>query len=164
MKKIFLGVMAGLLFLTACSTPGPPRTYVDENARTRYYLTRSGNILRVDPDGTVVDVTCLSPKEEKALPRQELSKLPCEGGRVEVLGQAKKIGEDWDMRRFDIVQETGTCKSLFPYFQNERLSNQRHSCWHRLWEVPAALVVYPVVVVVLLGAVTAPIWVPLLLF
>jgi hypothetical protein len=38
-----------------------------------------------------------------------------------------------------------------------------HACSNRLWEVPAAIVLYPLLVGVGLGLVTAPIWVPLIL-
>lgn len=40
---------------------------------------------------------------------------------------------------------------------------KRHSCWNRVWEVPTAVVVYPAAVVILVGLVTSPVWLPLLL-
>jgi hypothetical protein len=40
---------------------------------------------------------------------------------------------------------------------------RRRSCWNRLWEVPAAVVVVPVALGVVVGLATAPIWGPLLL-
>ena len=40
---------------------------------------------------------------------------------------------------------------------------KRHSCWNRVWEVPTAVVVYPAAVIILIGLVTSPVWLPLLL-
>jgi hypothetical protein len=45
----------------------------------------------------------------------------------------------------------------------ERNANKRHSCWNRVWEVPTAIVAYPVAAVIMVGLVTSPIWLPLLL-
>lgn len=44
----------------------------------------------------------------------------------------------------------------------EKGLQRRHSCWHRLWEVPTAIVVYPVLAGAFIGLVTAPVWAPLL--
>ena len=159
-----LTTAAGLMLVTiACSTQGSPRTYLDEDPAARYYATQSGHILRVDRDGTVLNVTCLKPGLVKGLPPQELMKLPCESGRIEVLGKAAKIGDDWDMAAYAIAPETGTCRTLFPFFRNEWLEDHRHSCWNRLWEVPAAAIFYPVAAAGLIGAITSPIWVSILL-
>ena len=162
MREIFLGAVAGLLVLTACSTVGPPRAYFNEDVSARYYSTQSGRILRVDSDGMVLNVTCHPPSLVRGFPRQEFPKPPCEGGLDGVLGKTRKIGEDWDMTSYDIAPETGTCKSLFPFFRNEWLEDKRHSCWHRVWEVPAAVVFYPSFAIVVIGVITSPIWVPLL--
>jgi hypothetical protein len=35
------------------------------------------------------------------------------------------------------------------------------SCWNRFWEIPAAAVLAPIVVVGVLGVATAPIWAPI---
>jgi hypothetical protein len=59
--------------------------------------------------------------------------------------------------------EADSCKPLLRYLDLDPEENKRHSCWHRVWEVPAALVAYPAATAVLLGVVTAPVWVPLLL-
>jgi hypothetical protein len=54
--------------------------------------------------------------------------------------------------------DTGNCK---PWFVSPARDwgegAPRHSCWNRLWEVPAAIVVAPVAIAI----VTAPIWVPI---
>ena len=68
--------------------------------------------------------------------------------------------------------ESGGCKPLFPSDLSDwrsdltgswRAGEPRHSCWHRLWEVPAMAVVAPVAVGVFIGVVTSPIWMPLIL-
>lgn len=54
--------------------------------------------------------------------------------------------------------DTGKCK---PWFVSpDRDWGQgapKHSCWNRLWEVPAALIAAPIAIAI----VTAPIWVPI---
>jgi hypothetical protein len=56
--------------------------------------------------------------------------------------------------------DTGSCKPFFVKPSRDWGEGAaRHSCWHRLWEVPAALVVVPVA----LAVVTSPVWVPILL-
>ncbi|MBI4061274.1 MAG: hypothetical protein HY403_07570 [Elusimicrobia bacterium] len=63
-------------------------------------------------------------------------------------------------RSLSSKNDTGSCR---PFFVSPSLDwgegAPRHSCWHRLWEVPTALVVVPVA----LGIMTSPIWVPLVL-
>lgn len=59
---------------------------------------------------------------------------------------------------FYTAQDEG-CK---PVFRIERDPHERHSCWNRLWEVPAAIVVVPVAAAVIVGVATSPIWVPIL--
>lgn len=150
-------------FLTACSTPGIPRPYFDEDAYGRYYTTDAGRILRVERDGTVLDVTCLPREFAKGTSRKDLPATLCGGDSIQVLGKVKKIGEEWDMSAYRIAPETGTCKPMLPFLIKDWQEDKRHSCWNRLWEVPTAVVVYPTVAVVFVGVVTAPIWVPLLL-
>ena len=64
----------------------------------------------------------------------------------------------------NLASETGGCKPIFisPY-ADEPENTPRHSCWNRVWEVPAALIVVPLAIGILVGAATAPIWVPLFL-
>jgi len=52
------------------------------------------------------------------------------------------------------------CKPLFALDRDEA---PRHSCWHRLWEVPAALVAYPVIAGAAIAVITSPIWAPILI-
>ncbi len=56
--------------------------------------------------------------------------------------------------------DTGSCKPFFVAPSRDWGEGAaRHSCWNRLWEVPAALVVVPLA----LGIVTSPVWVPIVL-
>ena len=56
--------------------------------------------------------------------------------------------------------DTGSCRPFFVYPSRDWGEGApRHSCWNRLWEVPAALVAVPVALAVL----TAPVWVPIVL-
>jgi hypothetical protein len=61
-----------------------------------------------------------------------------------------------------VAEDSGGCK---PFFHDDMLKawdaapEERHSCWNRLWEIPAAIVVVPIA----LAVVSAPIWVPIVL-
>ena len=153
-----------LCLLAGCSTAGPPRPYVDEDAYARYYLTDTGRVLRVERDGTILDITCLPKQFTRDTSRDHLPHSLCESEDVKVLGKAKRVGDQWDLSGYHIEPETGTCRSLFPFKRKEWEEARRHSCWNRLWEVPAAVVFYPTVAVIAVGIITAPIWVPLVLF
>lgn len=57
-------------------------------------------------------------------------------------------------------QDTGSCRPWFVSpLKDEGDGAPRHSCWNLLWEVPTALVAVPVA----LGALTAPVWAPIVL-
>lgn len=59
---------------------------------------------------------------------------------------------------------TGACKPFFISPTTDSPENvPPHSCWNRLWEVPTALAIAPVAIVIIVGVVASPIWVPLLL-
>jgi hypothetical protein len=61
------------------------------------------------------------------------------------------------------LKDQGGCRPLFMADPEEPGPDDGlRSCWNRVWEVPTAIVVVPVVVVVLVGAATAPVWAPLL--
>jgi hypothetical protein len=163
MKSTLIAYVSLACLFSACSTPGIPRPYFDEDAYGRYYTTESGTVLRVERDGTVLDVTCLPREFAKGTSRKDLPATLCGREKIQVVGKVKKVGEEWDMTSFMIAPETGTCKPLLPFFIKDWQEDKRHSCWNRLWEVPTAVVVYPTVAVAFVGLVTAPIWVPLLL-
>jgi hypothetical protein len=149
--------------LSACATTAPPSSYFLEDSHARYYAADNGKTLRVERDGTVLDITCLpvemaQDKELSALPRQL-----CASSEIPVLGKAVKKGNDWDLEPFDVTAPTGGCRPLFrtPTY-DEHEAGPRRSCWNRVWEVPAALVAFPAAVILVLGVATAPVWVPLI--
>ena len=152
------------LMFCACATPGAPRAYFLEDAYARYYADASGRTLRVEHDGSVHDVTCLPLEVVKEKPLASLPKSACPNSEIPVLGKTRRSGDDWDMTGYEVERSSGRCLPLFdaPTGFDDQDARPRRSCWNRLWEVPTAIVVIPVVVVVALGAVTAPIWAPIL--
>jgi len=163
MKSTLVASVSLICLLSACSTPGAPKSYFDEDTQGRYYTTETGKVLRVERDGTVLDVTCLPREFTKNTSKKDLPVTLCGGEKVQVIGKTRKVGDEWDMSHYAITPETGTCKPLLPFLIKDWEEEKRHSCWHRVWEVPTAVVVYPTVAVVFVGVVTAPIWVPILL-
>jgi len=157
------GLIVLVLQLSACASPGPPRAYFDEDVYARYYATKQDHVLRVERDGSVLDVTCMPPAMVKGHDPKSVATALCADGRIERMGHAARGAEGWDMSAYGIAPETGTCRSLFAPFRREWFEGKRHSCWNRLWEVPAAVIVYPAIVGVAVGVVTAPVWVPLIL-
>jgi hypothetical protein len=149
------------LLLGACATPGPPRAYFLEDSYARYYAAPAGRTLRVERDGTVLDVTCLPLETAQEKPLEDLPRVMCPDARIPVLGKARRTGGDWDLSEFDVEPPTGRCRPLFPSADGER--GPQRSCWNRLWEVPAAVVLVPLAAVGVAAVVTAPIWVPLVL-
>jgi hypothetical protein len=120
--------------------------------------------LRVENDGTILDVTCATAEAAHGRPRDALPTSFCGGAAIPVLGRATRAGDDWDMSAYSVAAETGRCKPLFGALtMDSRENERRRSCWNRLWEVPTAVVVVPVTVGVIVGLATAPIWGPLLL-
>jgi hypothetical protein len=93
----------------------------------------------VTPDGQVWDISCV--KFEKARDRA-IDVLRGEGycskdKRIEDLGHVSRDGDEWDMSNFGISPESGTCKPLYTTEGWEK----RRSCWYRVWEVPASIIV-----------------------
>ena len=78
--------------------------------------------------------------------------------------QAPPAGGEAGAQEPALDEETGSCRPLLRYLTVEFDEDKdvRHSCWNRVWEVPAAIVLYPTAAVILAGAVTSPIWVPLI--
>lgn len=139
----------GLLLFTGCAGS---RDISRDEPDGRYYRTAAGHDLRVERDGTVLDVTCPPGKSE----------VLCAGEKAVVVGTAVRAGPGWNMLPFGVAPETG-CKPLLRYLSLDPDEESRHSCWHRIWEVPSAIVAYPVVTIVLVGVITSPIWVPVIM-
>lgn len=164
--------MAIFCLLTGCATSGASKKYFLEDSYARYYTTGFDKVLRVEADGTVLDVTCLPLDASKLnMPRQSLPKGLCPLGKIPELGKVQKVGKDWDMSAYVIEPESGNCKPLpllgpssqiFNINDWDESNSARRSCWNRLWEVPTAIVLYPTLVGIFLGIVTSPIWVPIL--
>ncbi|MFI5345845.1 MAG: hypothetical protein ACHQ51_05680 [Elusimicrobiota bacterium] len=155
---------AGLAaLLSACATPGPARSYFLEDSYARYYTSDTGRTLRVERDGTVLDITCLPVEMAQNKKLETLPRQLCAGSEIPALGKARRVGEDWDLTDYEVSAPTGRCRPLFrvPSYEEHEAGPLR-SCWNRVWEVPAALVVYPVAVALVLGVATAPIWAPLI--
>jgi hypothetical protein len=56
--------------------------------------------------------------------------------------------------------DTGSCRPFFVTPSRDWGEGAaKHSCWNRLWEVPAAIIVAPIAIAI----VTAPIWAPIVL-
>ena len=120
--------------------------------------------MRVEHDGTVLDVTCVPLEVANGRTRGELPLTFCGGAAIPVVGRAARAGDDWDLSAYGVAPETGRCKPLFGALtMDARENDRRRSCWNRLWEVPTAIVAVPIAVGVIVGAATAPIWAPILL-
>jgi hypothetical protein len=165
-----------LVLLSGCASTASPKKHFLEDSYARYYDGGAGKVLRVEKDGTVLDVGCLPIERSKDTPRQRLPTKLCQ---VPDLGKAQKVGGEWDVSPYAAEPETGggDCRPLMDPLINaldtsrwgagrddlDLRSDRYHSCWNRLWEVPTAIVAYPTATVVLVGVVTSPVWVPLLL-
>ncbi|MFO0774247.1 MAG: hypothetical protein U0172_06255 [Nitrospiraceae bacterium] len=197
MRPLLCALLAASLLVQACASQLPPRAHFEEDQYGRYYETTNGTIIRIEQDGTMVDVTCTEPELAKGMARQDLVRLLCPSGKVAVVGKAKPLGApsspttgeklrrptgtpaptgqdrtvaptgptaEWDTSPYEIAPETGTCAPLFAPFSDTWAAEKRRSCAHRFWEVPVAVVVYPTLGALILGVVTSPVWLPLLIF
>ena len=179
-RGLFLGACALLSLLSGCATTRASQPRLLEDSYGRYYTTQSGQVLRVEKDGAVLDVSCLPLGAVESTPLSKLPQALCPGGKIAVLGKAGKVGERFDLSAYGIAKDGavrqepdaagweggGLCRPLFPdtsgSFPDWSRSQRWHSCWNRIWEVPAAIVLYPAVVGVAVGVITSPIWVPLI--
>ena len=158
-----------LSLFSGCATSGASKKHFLEDSYARYYNGASGKVLRVEADGTVLDITCLPIEFCQDRPRQNLPESLCSRGNIRELGKVQKVGDEWDMAAYLTESESGACRPLMnPLLYAfdadwEWKSSRLHSCWHRVWEVPTAVVVYPVVAGFLVGLITSPVWGPMLL-
>jgi hypothetical protein len=95
---------------------------------SRIYRTTDGDTLRVESDGKTYGY----PGNKRYGPGEH--------------GVASKVGEEWDMSSFNVKPTPEGCEILFPLFHSDKANKQRYqSCWNRAWEIPALIVVLPVV-------------------
>ena len=159
-----------LSLLSGCATSSAAKKHFLEDSYARYYTGESGKVLRVEADGTVLDVTCLPINSLRDIPRQNLPKGLCSRGDIHELGKAQKVGDEWDMKAYMTGLEGGGCWPLMAPLLDAidtdwaRKSNRLHSCWNRVWEVPASIVLYPVMAGFPFGPVSFPVGEPFVLY
>jgi hypothetical protein len=101
------------------------RMYFHENSDgTRYYETKTGEVLRVTPAGVVY-------KGEQRLGKTSVLSTYADGFVV----------PDWDLRSYDVVPPSGHCSSMF---QEEP---QPVPCWTQIYEFPIMIVASPLAAV-----------------
>jgi hypothetical protein len=146
--KIGLAVILIPAILSEGCATNKPHKYTEYPDGGKIYLTREGDTLRVDSEGKVYGY----PGNKRFGPGEH--------------GTAPKIEGEWDMSSFDVemtdVKTTSTgCEILFPVFWSDKAVKERYvSCWNRVWEIPAFVIVLPVfilgaAVMVMVGAVGA---------
>src|SRR3989475_8936959 len=107
--KAVAWIMAGMFFLAGCESG--PLYYHERSDGTRYYQTRTGQLVAVDKNGVELE----APVMYGAGYRKQL----------------QKKDTDWDVTGYDIVQPPGRCMEL--------LSRRAGACPNRILE-PLALV------------------------
>ena len=93
-----------------------PLYYHERADGMRYYVTRTGGLIAVDKDGWV---------REGPVMYAEVFMKPLQ-----------KNGDDWDLSAAEIGVPPGHCMEL--------LNRRPESCWNRIWEAPALLLMAPV--------------------
>src|SRR2546429_4539542 len=88
--KAVAWIMAGMFFLAGCASG--PLYYHERSDGTRYYQTRTGQLVAVDKNGVVLE----APVMYGAGYRKRL----------------QKKGTDWDVTGYDIVQPPGRCTAM----------------------------------------------------
>lgn len=133
--KIGLAVILILAILSEGCAVSKPHKYTKYPDGGKIYLTREGDTLRVDSEGKVYGY----PGNRRFGPGER--------------GTAPKIEDEWDMSSFDVettdVKTTSAgCEILFPVFWSDKAVKGRYvSCWNRVWEIPAFVIVLPVFIV-----------------
>jgi hypothetical protein len=143
--KIGFAVILILAILSEGCAANKPHKYTEYPDGGRIYRTIGGDTLRVDSEGKVYGY----PGNKRFGPGEH--------------GTASKIDDEWDMSSFD-VETTGAgttdvktadvkttssrCEILFPVFWSDKAVKERYvSCWNRAWEIPAFVIVLPVLMV-----------------
>jgi hypothetical protein len=146
--KIGFAVILILAILSEGCAANKPHKYTEYPDGGKIYLTREGDVLRVDSEGKVYGY----PGNRRFGPGEH--------------GTAPKIEDEWVMSSFDVestdVKSTsGGCEILVPLFWSDKAVKERYvSCWNRAWEIPAFVITMPIllvgaVVMVMAGAVGA---------
>src|SRR3989441_11636025 len=112
--KAVAWIMAGMFFLAGCASG--PLYYHERSDGTRYYQTRTGQLVAVDKNGVVLE----APVMYGAGYRKRL----------------QKKGTDWDVTGYDIVQPPGRCMEL--------LSRRAEARLNRMWGTLALRLVTPI--------------------
>jgi hypothetical protein len=112
--KAIAWITASVFFLTGCASG--PLYYNELSNGTRYYQTRTGQLVAVDKNGLVVEAPVMyGAGHRKQLPKK---------------------GDDWDLSGYDIVEPPGSCMEL--------LSRRAESCLNRIWEPLALILMTPI--------------------
>lgn len=112
--KAWAWLMASAFFLAGCVSG--PAYYHESSDGTRYYMTRTGALVVVDRTGSVIETP---PMYGADYPKT-----------------VRKKGADWDLSAYDIGEPPGYCMGV--------LSPLPESCWNRVWEAPALILMAPV--------------------
>jgi hypothetical protein len=103
-----------LFFLAGC-TMGT-LYYHERSDGARYYQTRAGQLVVVNKDGLVTQAPGLKSRA--------------------YISYVQKKGDDWDLSAYDVVEPSGRCVAL--------LSMKPESCFNRIWEAPAMVLMTPI--------------------
>jgi len=143
--KIGLATILTLAILSEGCAIDKRHIYAEYPEGGRIYRTIDGDTLRVDSEGKVYGY----PGNKRFGAGEH--------------GTAPKIDNEWDMSLFD-VETTGAgttdvktadvkttssrCEILLPVFWSDKAVKERYvSCWNRAWEIPAFVIVLPVLMV-----------------
>jgi hypothetical protein len=112
--KAVARIMASMFFLAGCASGS--LYYHERSDGTRYYQTRTGQLVAVDKDGLVLEAPVMYGAGYKK--------------------RLQKKGDDWDLTGYDIVEPPGSCQEL--------LSRRAESCLNRVWEGPSLILMTPI--------------------
>ena len=106
--------MTTVFLLTGCASGS--LYYHERSDGTRYYQTRTGQLVAVAKNGEVLEAPVMYGAGYKK--------------------QLQKKGDDWDLTGYDIVEPPGYCQEL--------LSRRAESCLNRIWEPVALVLMTPI--------------------
>ena len=112
--KALAWLLASGFFLAGCGG-SLPLYYHERPDGTRYYQTVTGQLVRVDKDGRVLEAPVMYRGYKK---------------------QLQKRGDDWVLSAYDVVEPPGHCMAI--------LSRRPESCLNRIWEPLALVLMTPI--------------------